>query len=238
MHNNDYSSSDALTEVEFALWRKKGVIGKAHNHAVRFSRSTQKNGYWMNMGGKKLPRDNGTRWTSIYKLVSVLDDPNVQKALQKLYSRHPDAIEPLDRLTSKDFQEVHKIRFLQAMYDAILFTEGHSATLDRVLPAMEFVLEHFETGKDSYSEDRFLSPCINSGWSKLNDYYALTDKSPAYVAAVVLDPSKKWQYFEDQWKVAHPEWLNTWKVNVERLWESSYKVLSSPDFIFYTKNNC
>lgn len=179
-HNNDYSSSQALTELEFAQWRKKGAVGKAHNHAVRFSRSPLKNGYWLQVGGKTLPRDNGTRWTSMYKLVSVLDDPDVQKALSKLYSRHPDAIDPRDRLTMEDFAELHKIRFfLQAMYDAILFTEGHSATLDRVLPAMEFVLDHFESGKEQYKNDRFLSPCINSGWSKLNQFYGLTDKSPA-----------------------------------------------------------
>ncbi|KAK0099441.1 Phospholipase C [Cadophora gregata] len=44
-YNNDYNSSDALTELEFVLWRKKGAIGKAYNYAVKFSRSTLKNDY-------------------------------------------------------------------------------------------------------------------------------------------------------------------------------------------------
>jgi hypothetical protein len=53
---------------------------------------------------------------------------------------------------------------------------------------MEWVLEHFEQGKVDYAKDPFLSPYINIGWMKLNKYYALTDKSPAYVSAIVLDP--------------------------------------------------
>jgi hypothetical protein len=32
---------------------------------------------------------------------------------------------------------------------------------------------------------------INNTWLKLNKYYVLTDKSEAYVAAVVLNPYKK-----------------------------------------------
>jgi hypothetical protein len=59
------------------------------------------------------------------------------------------------------------------------------------------VLEHFERGKVDYAEDLFLSPYINIRWMKLNKYYALTDKSPAYVSAVVLDPAQKWLYFKE-----------------------------------------
>jgi predicted transcriptional regulator len=54
---------------------------------------------------------------------------------------------------------------------------------------MEWVLEHFKQGKVDYAKDLFLLPYINIGWIKLNKYYALTDKSPAYVSAIVLDPA-------------------------------------------------
>jgi hypothetical protein len=68
-----------------------------------------------------------------------------------------------------------------------MFTEGDFTTLNRVLPTMEFILKHFEKGKITHANDAFLSPCINSGWAKLEKYYCLTDKSPAYVATVVLN---------------------------------------------------
>jgi hypothetical protein len=70
---------------------------------------------------------------------------------------------------------------------------------------MEFILEHFEKGKITYTNNVFLSPHINLGWAKLNKYYGLIKKSPAYVAAVVLDPTQKWSYFEEQWKESHLE---------------------------------
>jgi hypothetical protein len=67
------------------------------------------------------------------------------------------------------------------------------------------VLEHFKRGKVDYAKDLFLLLCINIGWIKLNKYYALTDKSPAYVSAVVLDPAQKWLYFKEQWRDSYPK---------------------------------
>ncbi|PVH69749.1 hypothetical protein DL98DRAFT_438361, partial [Cadophora sp. DSE1049] len=77
-------------------------------------------------------------------------------------------------------------------------TKSYSAILNRVLPIIKFVLNYFENSKEFYKNNRFLLFYINSGWSKLNDYYALINKSPAYVTAVVLNLTKKWQYFKDQ----------------------------------------
>jgi hypothetical protein len=63
--------------------------------------------------------------------------------------------------------------FLLFFYDATLVTEGSSATIDKVLPTMDFLLEQFETAKCTYVNDPFMSPCCNSGWAKLNKYYSL-----------------------------------------------------------------
>jgi len=51
-------------------------------------------------------------------------------------------------------------------------------------------------------------------------YYTLTEKSPAYVAALVLNPQWKWTYFEKQWEEA---WYIQAKLYVRRFWEESYK---------------
>jgi hypothetical protein len=41
------------------------------------------------------------------------------------------------------------------------------------------------------SSDNFLAVAINNAWLKLDKYYALTDNSEAYVAAVILNPYEK-----------------------------------------------
>jgi hypothetical protein len=56
---------------------------------------------------------------------------------------------------------------------------------------MDYILELFEAKKVEFKDDSVLGPCINSGWSKLVKYYEKTSDSPAYVAALVLNPAYK-----------------------------------------------
>jgi len=64
-----------------------------------------------------------------------------------------------------------------------------------------------------------MSTCINSGWAKLDKYYALTSKTPAYVGALVLHPAYKWQYIEEHWL---REWWGPAKAALQGLWEEKY----------------
>jgi hypothetical protein len=50
-------------------------------------------------------------------------------------------------------------------------------------------MEEFEARKAALPGDTLLATCFNSGWAKLDKYYALTDETPAYIAAVCLHPS-------------------------------------------------
>ena len=40
---------------------------------------------------------------------------------------------------------------------------------------------------------------INAAWLKLTEYYELTDRSPAYIAATVLNPAHKWTFADKYW---------------------------------------
>jgi hypothetical protein len=92
-----------------------------------------------------------------------------------------------DLLSEKDWQDLQKLQdFLLFFYNTILATEGYNATIDRVLPTMDFLLEQFETAKYIYTDDCFISSCCNSGWAKLDKYYSLTKRLPVYIAALVL----------------------------------------------------
>ena len=64
-----------------------------------------------------------------------------------------------------------------------------------------------------------MSTCINSGWAKLDKYYALTSETPAYVGALVLHPAYKWQYIEEHWL---QEWWGPAKAALQGLWEEKY----------------
>jgi hypothetical protein len=126
-----------------------------------------------------------------------------------------------DLLSEKDWQDLQKLQdFLLFFYDATLATEGHDATIEKVLPTMDFLLEQFETAKCTYADDRFMSPCCNSGWAKLDKYYSLTDRSPVYIAALVLSPQWKWDYIDNNWP---EEWRPDCRKRMLDFWTTEYK---------------
>lgn len=64
---------------------------------------------------------------------------------------------------------------------------------------MDILMDHMEDGMRTYADDNFFKTAIDTSWNVLKKYYNLTDESPAYVAAVVMDPRRKWGYFEKNW---------------------------------------
>jgi hypothetical protein len=68
-----------------------------------------------------------------------------------------------DSLSSEDWVVLTNIyHFLRFFYQVILVIEGYTATLERVLSTIEFLLEQLETGKLEHSNDSYIRPCINS----------------------------------------------------------------------------
>jgi hypothetical protein len=127
----------------------------------------------------------------------------------------------LDMLSANEWKDLEKLQsFLLFFHDATLSTESRGATIDRVLPTMDFLLEQFEEGKKQYKDDMFMGPCCNSGWAKLEKYYSLTDRSPVYIAALVLCPQWKWEYIDGNWPA---EWVPMAKVQMQEFWQTEYK---------------
>ena len=126
----------------------------------------------------------------------------------------------IDQLDTLDWETLTGIRnFLKNFYDATKSTEGRNAIIDSVLPAMDFLLELFEQGAEEFRHDTYMSLCIDAGWKKLVQYYKKADRLPSYIAAIVLNPTKKWSYFED-WE---PEWRFSAKQSLKSFWESTYR---------------
>jgi len=130
-----------------------------------------------------------------------------------------------DELSSEDWVILEKIKsFLEKLKMATKALESSFATLDNVLLAMDFILAQFEAGKEAHKDDLMMAPMYNSGWAKLDKYYRLTDESPAYVAAIVLHPSHKWHYIQENWK---KEWVVSSKKLMEALWDE-YRPVEPP----------
>ena len=167
--------------------------------------------------GRNLSRDNSTRWNSWYKMINTAIQ--LKNAVGLFCIQYQN--DQLDLLSSDEWQDLEKLQsFLLFFYDATLSTESRGATVDRVLPTMDFLLEQFEEGKNQYKDDIFMGPCCNSGWAKLEKYYSLTERSPVYIAALVLCPQNKWDYIDSNWPA---EWVLTAKIQIQEFWQTEYK---------------
>ena len=70
--------------------------------------------------------------------MTYITEPIIEAGLKLIYEQYPDIVDIKDRLDDNDFAVLKKTKsFLQALYDATLFIEGHYITLDRVLPTIE-----------------------------------------------------------------------------------------------------
>jgi hypothetical protein len=207
-------------------WRRKGPLGKLHNIVVYIQRSPQRIAAFLKLGsGKRLVRDNKTRWNSWYAMIDCAIQERIHLAIDLFCHQTGKDIEA-DWLSHKDWAVLTNIHhFLKFFHQATLATEGQRATIERILSTMEFLLEQLELGKLEYINDSHISPCINSAWSKLDKYYSLTERSPAYIAAMVLVPFQKWTWIEDNWEST---WIVTAKASMQHFWDEQYKPTPQP----------
>lgn len=217
----DKNNANALTtptELEIEHWRRKGPLGKLHNIVVYVQRSPQRMANFRELsGGRNLVRDNSTRWNSWYAMIRTAT--KLKAAINLFCHQYQENGD--DVLSEKDWQDLQKLQdFLLFFHDATTGTEGRNATIDRVLPTMDFLLEQFETAKEKYANDLFMSPCCNSGWAKLDKYYSLTDRSPVYIAALVLSPQWKWDYIDNNWP---SDWREACRKPMLDFWTREYK---------------
>jgi hypothetical protein len=100
--------------------------------------------------------------------------------------------------------------------------EGRTATLEHVLPSMDFLLQHFEDAKTTAIEDNdpIMVACIETGWAKLDHYYNLADRSPVYIAAIVLNSKWKFEYFTGIWTSG---WIEDAKQQLRAFWQERYQ---------------
>ena len=218
---------DTLKAIE--EWRTKGPLGMLHNFIVYLQASVQRLQDFLRLSkGRRLARDNTTRWHSWQKAIKLATTSPCHEAILAYFEDYADDDCKLNELSEDDWDLLREVnKFLESLKQTTKALESSAVTLDKVLPAMDFILKRFEEGKAQFADHPVLSKMFNSGWAKLNKYYTLTDQTPVYVAALVLNPRWKWGYIEKHWEKA---WLPKSKKLLDELWEIYRPQIVAPTF--------
>lgn len=119
--------------------------------------------------------------------------------------------------------ETHK--FLELFHDSTIANEGVRNSISDVLPTIDYLLYHIEASREATTVPH-LATIMETAWAKLADYYKMTEDSPVYLVATVLNPSLKWVYMERTWE-DKTEWIERAKSRVGQLWRDIYKSTTS-----------
>lgn len=73
-----------------------------------------------------------------------------------------------DVVKSSEWHILQSIRdFLVPFYEVTLATEGRKDTLEKILPSMEFLLDHYEQAFITFQSDNFQIIALDAGYNKL-----------------------------------------------------------------------
>jgi hypothetical protein len=96
---------------------------------------------FLGLAGRLVPLDNRTRWNSWYSCLLVANEH--QSSIDTFTKSHLGKLEA-DFITPQDWIKLGMIKdFLQPFHKATLNTQGHYATIDKVLFTMDVLLKYF-----------------------------------------------------------------------------------------------
>ncbi|OBS15743.1 hypothetical protein FPOA_13469 [Fusarium poae] len=190
------------------LWKKRGAIGRLHNivryiraspQRRQFFRSIQIGGDLAAFDGLELAQSQSTRWNSYF--LSIGRALNVKERIQLFCDQYEPPQSDRDvldqRLSPRQWDELgHLHDQLETFYEATVMNEG------RQRPAAAEV-----------------------AWQKCEKYYNKADESPAYYAAISLNPSLKNQWYYQVWNGSDDKraWIQAAVGAVKELWVDEYK---------------
>lgn len=201
-------------EEKRVTFRVMGPLGKLHNIIVHIRSSANHTKEFKTLAGRLIPLDNRTRWNGWYLMLVIATE---KAGAIDTYSKNNFATLEKDYLSPSDWDQLRKIKaFLQPFHRATLETQGHNATIDRVLFAMDVLVRYFEKALSNHADDKEFSSRIRKGWEAFDKYYSQTDDCPLYAAALILHPSRRTKYIRANWEA---KWQKPVLKKVKELWE-------------------
>lgn len=207
-------TADELDKLK--AWRKRGPLGKLHNLIVHARCSPKRREFFkrkqkdVNPDTRvfELVLNGGIRWNSDHDMIERAF--KVKDALE-LYQAHFRAVDdkplhPDDCLTPDDWTELKELcDLLSPIKEASRVVQSNGdyyGSLWQTLTSIEWLLSELETknAEQEFLPNTHFKACIKLGWKKLNKYYALTDRTPAYIASVALHPHFKMRFFNQHWQ--------------------------------------
>ena len=111
----------------------------------------------------------------------------LQEAIKEYFNTQLEEEYSANRLTLEEQKTLKKVKtFLEKLKEATKALKSQHLTFNNVLPYMDFILGKFKDSKAMHKSNVIMALMFNLGQSKLDKYYQLTDKSPTYIAALVL----------------------------------------------------
>ena len=123
-------------------FRVMGPLGKCHNIVIHIRGSAARTAYFKLLAGRMIPLDNRTRWNSWSYMCEVALE--YSSAIDTYTKKYFDDLQD-DYLSPNDWSKLHTInQFLKPFRQATLVTQGHQATIDRVLFTMDILIKYLE----------------------------------------------------------------------------------------------
>ena len=171
-----------------------------------------------------LKRDNNTRWNSwLLMLESAIKLKTTIRVFLDLHHKEISA----NSLSRDEWDTIREtIAILLPFKDATKALEGDSTTLDKVLQSMDFLIEHVKEMQQEHASNAHLSASLLTMWFAFDKYYTLTNKTPVYAAALLLNPTLRKAYLDESWKTIDERHPGTIERSIEaarKLWQKEYK---------------
>ena len=177
---------DMLPADEAAGWRMFGCFGKLYNLVMYVQASSQRREKLKAFTDElNLHRDNATRWISWWITLDRALRDTMKAGIIAFCDTEPNI--RAERLSPGDWDNLADMhRFIRPFYAITIATQGVFDAIDKVLPAMDYLLMHLETERRVCMPRSFMAPRIDTAWAKFVQYYGW----PTMRSHIFLQPRK------------------------------------------------
>jgi hAT family C-terminal dimerisation region len=142
----------------------------------------------------------------------------------------------LDFMTSSDWDVIRELKqCLEPFWELTIELQSQAVTgnhgaIWEALPAIEYLLRHLEGLKESVPKHKKrIRESVMNSWSKLQEYYNLTDRNHSiYACATLLNPGLRKRHFTDNWTGVMASFIPMMEETCWETYKAEYLPLATP----------